>query len=100
MPEQRSSALGKRIDQVTATLKRWNKTVTVDPAALEKLVNDGYSLAYGARFLKRAIEDRIKLPISQRWTEGTAFHADVKDGKVEVEVSNGSACFSALAATA
>ena len=25
------------IDQVTSTLKRWNKTVTVDPAALEKL---------------------------------------------------------------
>ncbi len=30
----------------------------VTPAALEQLVPDGYSLAYGARFLKRVIEDR------------------------------------------
>ena len=37
-------------------------------------MNDGYSLAYGARFLKRVIESRIKLPISQRWTEGHALH--------------------------
>ena len=45
-------------------------------------MQDGYSLAYGARFLKRVIEDRIKLPISQRWTEGTHFVADVRDGKI------------------
>jgi ATP-dependent Clp protease ATP-binding subunit ClpA len=31
----------KYIDQVTATLKRWNKSVTVEPEALEKLVTDG-----------------------------------------------------------
>ena len=92
---------GHQIVRIQRALARSNRSLTVTPAALEQIVQDGYSLAYGARFLKRAIEDRIKLPISQRWTEGTAFHADVKDGsQVEVEVSNGSACFSALAATA
>ena len=50
-------------------------------------MTDGYSLAYGARFLKRVIENEIKLPISQRWTEGTAFTADVRDGKLEIEVT-------------
>ena len=49
-------------------------------------MTEGYSLAYGARFLKRVIENRIKLPISQRWTEGTAFTADVREGKLEIEV--------------
>ena len=34
---------------------------------------EGYSLAYGARFLKRTIDERIKLPISQRWNEGAHF---------------------------
>ena len=63
------------------------RTLTVTPEALEQLVTDGYSLAYGARFLKRVIEIAIKLPISQRWTEGDAFTADVRDGKVEIEVS-------------
>src|SRR5689334_7216771 len=33
----------KYIDKVTATLKRWGKTVTIEPAALEKLVTEGYS---------------------------------------------------------
>ena len=30
------------IAQVTATLKRWNKSLTVEPAALEKIVTDEY----------------------------------------------------------
>src|SRR5204862_7056195 len=54
----------KYIEQISGTLKRWNKTLTIEPEALEKLVQEGYSLAYGARFLKRVIDDRIKLPIS------------------------------------
>ena len=37
---------------------------------LELIVTDGYSLAFGARFLKRVIDERIKLPISARWKEG------------------------------
>jgi len=49
-------------------------------------VQDGYSLAYGARFLKRTLEARIKLPISQRWNEGKDFVATVVDGRIEVEL--------------
>src|SRR4029079_19712829 len=66
--EVRQIAL-KYIDQVTGTLKRFNKTITVEPEALEKIVTDGYSMAYGARFLKRVIDDRIKPPPSNRWKE-------------------------------
>ena len=72
--EVRQIAL-KYIDEVTATLKRWNKTLTVEPEALEKLVADGYSMAYGARFLKRVIDDRIKLPLSQQWKDANSFRA-------------------------
>jgi ATP-dependent Clp protease ATP-binding subunit ClpA len=60
----------------------------MSPAALERLVQDGYSLAYGARFLKRTIETRVKLPISQRWNEGTVFSADVIDDRIEISVSS------------
>jgi len=76
--EVRDIAL-KYIDKVTATLKRWGKTVTIEPAALEKLVSDGYSLAYGARFLKRAIDDKIKLPLSQHWKEANSFRATLNN---------------------
>ena len=54
-------------------------------AAFEQLVTDGYSLAYGARFLKRAIEARIKLPISQRWNEGGRFTATVQNGRIAID---------------
>jgi ATP-dependent Clp protease ATP-binding subunit ClpA len=75
----------KYIEQVTSTLKRWNKTVTIEPDALEKLVTEGYSLAYGARFLKRVIDDRIKLPLSQQWKDANSFRATVSDGQVVIE---------------
>ena len=55
--------------------RRWSspgRRLVIGPGALERIVDEGHSLAYGARFLKRVIDDRIKLPISQRWREGQA----------------------------
>ena len=78
----------KYIDQVTGVLKRSNKTLTIEPEALEQLVTDGYSLAFGARFLKRVIDDRIKLPLNQQWKDASAFRATVRDGQVVVEAAS------------
>ncbi len=89
-----------QIDKIAATLARSGRTLTVSPEAIEQLVTDGYSLAYGARFLKRVIETKIKLPISQRWTDGTTFVAEVSDGKVEIQVVDAHGQYPALAATA
>ena len=96
--EVREIAL-QQIAKIGRSLAKSSRTLTVTPDALEQLVTDGYSLAYGARFLKRVIENEIKLPISQRWTEGTSFTADVRDGKLSIEVSQRSGSFE-LAATA
>ena len=81
--EVREIAL-KYLGQVEATLARHGKTLTVEPRALEKIVDQGYSPAYGARFLKRVIDDLIKLPISQRWKDVVRFRAMVKDDRVVV----------------
>jgi ATP-dependent Clp protease ATP-binding subunit ClpA len=81
----------QQIDKLTASLARSGRTLHVTDAALEQLVQDGYSLAYGARFLKRLIETSIKLPISQRWTEGTSFTAMVREGRIAIEVTSPSA---------
>ena len=48
-------------------------------------MTDGYSLAYGARFLKRVIDDRIKLPLSQQWKDANAFRATVRDDQIVLE---------------
>jgi ATP-dependent Clp protease ATP-binding subunit ClpA len=90
----------QQIVRIEQSLAKSGRTLTVTPEALEQLVADGYSLAYGARFLKRVIESKIKLPISQRWTEGNAFSADVREGKVEIDVVQTDARLSGLAATA
>jgi ATP-dependent Clp protease ATP-binding subunit ClpA len=82
--EVRSIAMNY-IEQITSTLRRWNKTVTIDPDALEKLVAEGYSLAFGARFLKRIIDDRIKLPLSQHWKDANAFRVALKNDEITVE---------------
>jgi ATP-dependent Clp protease ATP-binding subunit ClpA len=78
----------QQLDKLSASLARSHRTLLVKPAALDQLVHEGYSLAYGARFLKRTIEERIKLPISQRWTEGSVFTAEVRDGRIEIDVSS------------
>jgi ATP-dependent Clp protease ATP-binding subunit ClpA len=79
----------QQLAKIETALARSGRTLSVSPEALEHVVRDGYSLAFGARFLKRLIEERIKLPISQRWTEGSHFAAVVRDGVMEIAVSSG-----------
>ncbi len=75
----------KTLQQVAATLARAGKTIEIDDEAMEAVVAAGYNLAFGARFLKRTIDELIKLPISARWKEGSNFHVMVHDGAVVVE---------------
>jgi ATP-dependent Clp protease ATP-binding subunit ClpA len=89
-----------QIDKIKQTLSRSGRTLTVTPEALEQIVTEGYSLAFGARFLKRVIESKIKLPISQQWAVGTSFTADVVEGQLVIQVSEARGGFPALAATA
>jgi ATP-dependent Clp protease ATP-binding subunit ClpA len=70
--------------EVTLTLANCGKTIDVSPDALEVIVTKGYSLAYGARFLKRVIDERIKLPISERWKDGSHFEVRVQNGELSV----------------
>jgi ATP-dependent Clp protease ATP-binding subunit ClpA len=74
---------------VEATLRERRRTIAVDADAFEALVQEGHSLAYGARFLKRLIDEKVKLPISERWMEGTHFNVRLVDGDIRVESAPG-----------
>jgi ATP-dependent Clp protease ATP-binding subunit ClpA len=74
------------IANVGRTLEGSGKRLILGPGALEKIVDEGHSLAYGARFLKRVVDDRIKLPISQQWRAGDVFLVKVRGDEVVVEV--------------
>jgi ATP-dependent Clp protease ATP-binding subunit ClpA len=65
-------------------MERQGKDCTVTEAALDLLTEKGYSPAYGARFLKRHIDEKVKLPITAMWKDGSRFVADVVDGEVVV----------------
>ena len=54
----RTSRRSVLIPKIVTSLAKSGKALTVTPEALEQLVTEGYSLAYGARFLKRVIESR------------------------------------------
>jgi ATP-dependent Clp protease ATP-binding subunit ClpA len=73
------------LKQVMLTLAKAGKTLHVEDSALETIVTKGYSLAFGARFLKRFIDEQIKLPISERWKEGTHFEVRAAEGEIVVE---------------
>jgi ATP-dependent Clp protease ATP-binding subunit ClpA len=73
------------LTQVKTTLAKAGKTILVTDEALELIVTQGYSLAFGARFLKRVIDERVKLPISARWKEGAHFEVAARDGELVVE---------------
>jgi hypothetical protein len=44
-------------------------------------------MAFGARFLKRFIDEHIKLPISAHWKDGSHFDVRAKAGELVVESS-------------
>jgi ATP-dependent Clp protease ATP-binding subunit ClpA len=90
----------QQIEKIQSALAKSGRTLAVTTEAVEQLVSDGYSLAYGARFLKRVIENKVKMPISQRWAEGQSFVADVREGQIEVDVVQACGSYPALAATA
>jgi ATP-dependent Clp protease ATP-binding subunit ClpA len=73
------------LQQVTLAMAKAGKTIAVEDAALELVVVKGYSMAFGARFLKRFIDEHNKLPISARWKDGMHFDVIVKDGNLVVE---------------
>ncbi len=66
-------------------MERQGKVVEVTEAALDLLTEKGFSPAYGARFLKRHIDQKVKLPITNEWKVAIKFVVDVADGEITVK---------------
>jgi ATP-dependent Clp protease ATP-binding subunit ClpA len=69
-------------------MKRQGKAFEVTDAAIDLLTEKGFSTQYGARFLKRHIDERVKLPITTMWKSGSKFIVDVEDGEVVAKVAD------------
>jgi len=62
-----------------------DKFLEISDAAVEALVDTGYSPKYGARFLKRHIDEKVKVLITLKWKEGSAFKVNAIDNEIVVE---------------
>src|SRR5436189_2253392 len=70
------------LDKTRRQMKRQGKSFEVTSQAIDLLTEKGYSMQYGARFLKRFIDERVKLPITTMWKGGSTFSVDAEDGEV------------------
>ena len=70
-------------------MKRQGKEVSFTDEALNLLTAKGYNTAYGARFLKRHIDEKVKLPITALWKSATNFVVEVENGETVVKAVEG-----------
>jgi ATP-dependent Clp protease ATP-binding subunit ClpA len=73
------------IGKLQRTMERQGKIIEVTDAAIDLLTEKGYSPAYGARFLKRHIDQKVKLPITNEWKSARKFVVDAEDGEIAVK---------------
>ena len=71
--------------ELERTMAKAGRTIEIDDDALELIVAEGYSVAFGARFLKRVIDERIKLPITIHWNDGLHFRVRATQQAIQVE---------------
>lgn len=71
--------------KIQRNMERQGKVVEVTDAALDLLTEKGFSPAYGARFLKRHIDQKVKLPITNEWKAAIKFVVDAVDGDITVK---------------
>jgi len=84
-----------QLDHLRQRLADRKLTLDVAPAALNKLAADGYDPAYGARPLKRLIQQYVENPLARRILDGQYTEGDT----VRLEVSGDGFDFTKVAAT-
>lgn len=73
------------IGKLQRTMERQGKIIEVTEAAIDLLTEKGFSPAYGARFLKRHIDQKVKLPITNEWKSARKFLVNAEDGEITVK---------------
>jgi ATP-dependent Clp protease ATP-binding subunit ClpC len=73
------------LDKLRRQMERQGKLMTVSEAAVNLLTEKGYNTAYGARFLKRHIDEKVKLPITGLWKTSSRFTVEVENGETVVK---------------
>ena len=78
--------LGMLTDSQAQDLKDAGLDIELSEQAMELLGNTGFDPVYGARPLKRAIQQKLENPLAQKilsgdFEPGSTIHVDVADGE-------------------
>ncbi|HEX8250683.1 MAG TPA: ATP-dependent Clp protease ATP-binding subunit [Pyrinomonadaceae bacterium] len=73
------------LSKLKRQMERQGKIIEITEKAIELVTEKGYSPAYGARFLKRYIDEKVKLPITNDWKLAMRFIVDAEDGEIVVK---------------
>src|SRR5690349_11864233 len=87
MDEVRQIAL-LYLDKTRRQMKRQGKSFEMTAAAVDFVNDKVFSMQYGARFLKRYIDEHVKLPITNMWKQSSRFKVDVEDGELVARPSD------------
>ncbi|OGL44869.1 MAG: hypothetical protein A2W05_03240 [Candidatus Schekmanbacteria bacterium RBG_16_38_10] len=72
------------LEKINEFLTTQGKEMIVDEKAVETLARIGFNLKYGARFLKRTIDEKIKIPITINWKNGTKFFVYTQENDIRI----------------
>jgi ATP-dependent Clp protease ATP-binding subunit ClpA len=76
------------LNKLRRQMEQQGKEVEITERAIDLLTEKGFSPAYGARFLKRHIDEKVKLPITTLWKGASRFLVDVEEGEVTIKLIN------------
>ena len=75
------------LNKLRRQMERQGKQIEITEGAVDLLTEKGYNAAYGARFLKRHIDEKVKLPITAMWKDATRFVVDNAEGEITITTS-------------
>lgn len=73
------------LNKLKRNMERQGKVFDITDEAINLLTEKGYSRTYGARFLKRHIDQKIKLPITNQWTSAARFSVVAEEGEIAIK---------------
>ena len=74
-----------RLEEVTKNLRERGYGFEFETAVKDVLVDDGYDPAYGARHLRRSVDNHINIPLGKQlsnFNPGDVIFASVSEGKI------------------
>src|ERR1700716_3780501 len=77
------------VTRLQRQMQRQGKGVSVTAEALNFLTEKGFNTKYGARFLKRHIDEKVKLPLTAMWKSATSFAIELEGDDVVVKALTG-----------